>query len=61
MTPERAPNPNPVRTYLIDTRQGFGWRLYLYADGVEVGGGVYDLDEYGEALADAEEFTRGPL
>lgn len=43
------------RSYEIEPIDG-GWKLRLYEDGEEAGGGKGGEDDYGDLLAAAEEF-----
>jgi hypothetical protein len=44
------------RSFEIDPNQAGGWRLRLLENGVEVGGGAFLADEYGDALEEAIEW-----
>lgn len=43
------------RSYEIEPHNG-GWKLKLYEDGEEAGGGIGDAEDYNELLSAGEEF-----
>lgn len=45
------------RTYQIDPIEGGGWRLKLYEDGEEAGGGRGEDDDYQDLIEAGEQFV----
>ena len=45
------------RSYELEPREGGGWRLKLFEDGEEAGGGWGDEDDYDALLEAGQEFA----